>query len=382
MNILAIAPHGIYREISRSFVHNQLREFVRLGHRVRVIIPYAIGKKMNEKRVFPLAPIRVADGVEICYMRCLSFGNFGERNLVNAFTVKSAFLALEKTILKDFIPDVVHAHTLGTVSETGALIKRRYGCPLLVTTHGSDTTVPMNQHRYAQMRRLCDKADMIVAVSGVLRGRLLPCETKTPVVAVHNGFPLDHLAAPVQKRSLSFQQTSNLIELKKVDVTIRAFAQIAEAYPEAVLTVVGEGPLLAELKSLCDQLGVSDRVVFTGPLSNGEVFSRLSQTEFYVMPSVREGFPISYLEAMASRCVVIGTSGEGISEIVTDGENGFLVPPDEPRAIAAVVDRCMKNRAMMSRVAEAGYATAMNMTWRHNAEQYVQLFQSLIRQGS
>ena len=85
---------------------------------------------------------------------------------------------------------------------------------------------------------------------------------------------------------------------------------------------------------------------------------------------------------MASGCVAIGTEGEGISGVITSGENGFLVPRDNVDAIVEVVGSCFRDEALLKRVAEAGQIHVQSLTWPNNAARYVELFQTLTRQGS
>ena len=122
----------------------------------------------------------------------------------------------------------------------------------------------------------------------------------------------------------------------------------------------------------------ADDVVFAGQLSNQEVQERMSEAAYFAMPSVREGFGIVYLEAMAAGCIVIGTEGEGIADVITHGENGFLVPADDPEAIVRVIRSCMEDPRLAAAVAENGRKTALAMTWPYNAAQHQELFEKLM----
>ena len=133
-----------------------------------------------------------------------------------------------------------------------------------------------------------------------------------------------------------------------------------------------------ELEKLCEELGISDVVTFTGQLQHQDVMEHMSRTQFYIMPSVREGLPISYLEAMGMGCAIVGTATEGIAEVVTSEENGILVQPGDYDTIAAQVCACIENPAKASSIAQAGRETAQNMTWNHNAQELLALFQELI----
>lgn len=381
MNILVVCNYDLYKNLTYSFVHSQIREYVKLGHRVRVIIPVAMGKRArNGKRFDKPLLISNVDGVEMYDLRFLSLGKYG-RNGFNLSSVKTTVRLLRNLILKDFQPDVIHAHTFGVDSELGVLLKKLTGCPLVVTTHGGDTTVLVNQGKLDQLRRYCEEVDVVVPVSRALEGRLRKCGTQTRIRTIHNGFHDEGITQNVEKVSCSCLQVSNLIELKQIPVTIRAFEKIHRKYPQARLTIVGQGPDRQMLEDLCEQLQISDAVTFTGQLQHPDVMDYMSKTQFYIMPSVREGLPISYLEAMGMGCVIVGTATEGISELVSHGENGILVQPGDFEAIAVHVCDCIADPAKAGAIAAEGRKTAQQLTWNHNAQKLVGLFAELIGQA-
>ena len=177
-------------------------------------------------------------------------------------------------------------------------------------------------------------------------------------------------------------QVGHLTTQKRVNVTVEAFRLLKERHPEASLTLVGEGPERAVLERQCAASGLKDSVRFTGEVPNAEALAELGQARFFVMPSVHEGFGIVYLEAMASGCVTIGTEGEGIADLIVSGKNGFLVPPDDPGAIADVIEYCLQNPEAAAAIAEQGQKDARGLTWDNNAKQYLELFEQLIQHHS
>lgn len=385
MNILIVCHFSMYREFSRSFVHNQAKAYAALGHRVRVLVPIAIGvKDWDNKRFSSALQKREQDGVELFLLRRLSLSKYGKY----AFNTPCCICAISRKfheILDGFSPDVIHTHTLGMDSEVGAWLKTKLHVPVVTTTHGSDTIIPMNTGKKEFLKKYCDSVDAVIAVSGFLKKYLEPCGTKTPIHAILNGFDIHHLPDTVMRDSrpaLSIAQTSGLIPQKNVDITIRAFAKVYSSHPEAVLTVFGDGSERKSLESLCRQLNVSDAVHFMGNRSNQEVLCQLTKTRFYVMPSVREGLPISYLEAMGSGCITIGTADEGIAEVITSGENGFLVSPDDPEKIAEIIEWCLSHPEEANMIAQKGREKALGMSWEDNASNCVRLFESLIKRRS
>lgn len=374
MKILVVCHYGLYQDLTASFVHNQAKEYAALGHRVRVIIPNGIGKNgPGRGRVFPLLSERETDGVELVDLRYVTLSRFGEKH----FNTSSAVAAIRvhwNRIFDDFRPDVIHAHTLGFDSEIGAWLKKKLHCPLVVTTHGSDTVLPLEKGQQALLKRWCDQADAVVAVSRCLKQRLAVCGTKTRLYSIYNGFVPRPIPAGNERNAYSMIQVGHLIPSKRVDETIRALALLRKDYPDMTLTVVGQGPLREELERLCVPLGVKDAVCFSGQLPNDQVFALLCRSRFFVMASKPEGFGIVYLEAMAAGCVTIGTEGEGIADVIEHGVNGFLVPADDPDAIAAVIADCIQNPEKAAQIADRGKQTALKLTWRENARNYIDLF--------
>lgn len=378
MNILVVCHYGLYQDLTSSFVHNQIREYAALGHNVRVIIPNGIGKKGRYGGRFgPAVRISQADGVTLCDVRYVTLSKRGKK-WFNSPSIISAVRLHWKKIMGDFKPDVIHAHTLGLDSELGAWLKARTAAPLVVTTHGGDTMKPLAEGDEPLLRRYCDQADRVVAVSHVLKGHLSVCGTKTPIEVIHNGYVPHQDTGDMERDPYAMIQVSHLIPLKRVEVTIRAFAKLKEKYPQMKLTVIGSGTQRNMLEQLCSQLGIADAVTFTGQVSNREAFAAMKASTYFVMASAPEAFGIVYLEAMAAGCVVVGTQGQGIADIVTDGEQGFLVPADDPQAIVRVIDRCIQDPETCARVSANGRELARQMNWTVNAEKYLGLFQCLL----
>lgn len=377
MNILAVCHYGLYEDLSFSYVHAQTRAYAEQGHQVHVLIPIAIGKSRNRCRLFPLHQCEVVDGVHLHYVRFVSLSNHGKK----FFNTASAKLAIQthfRTLFKQFVPDVIHAHTFGFDSSIGVWLKKKLGCLLVLTTHGSDVSIPYEQGKKEYIKTCCEQVDTVVCVSSALAQKVKSCGVDIPVRSILNGFNLQYLPDNLEKSPLALLQVSKLDAQKKVDVTIRAYAQIRQQYPEARLTVVGQGPERENLEKLCAELGVQDGVTFRGQISNEKVLEEMAKAQFFVMPSVREGFGIVYLEAMSCGCVTVGTQGEGIADLIVNGENGFLVPPNDPGAIAGVICRCQDCPNEVQAVTKRGQEAARALTWKTNAEKYVTLFRALI----
>ncbi|MBE6939118.1 MAG: glycosyltransferase family 4 protein [Ruminococcaceae bacterium] len=376
MNILVIGHYGLYRHLSASFVHQQAKTYGELGHNVRVLIPIPLGKAFNKKKFGPGFFRTEADGIQLNYLRYASFSNIGKRHINN----KSAVLALRphlKKLFSDFTPDVIHAHTLGLDSGIGAWLKKRFGCPLVVTTHGSDAFVPFNSGKKEHLRHFAKGADTVVCVSSLLERTVRDSGVSEPTEVILNGFRVNEVRSR-PKDPLTIVQAGYLVARKKADITIRAVALLKRDYPDIKLKIIGNGTEEQRFRELASTLGVSENVIFTGYLSNPELLAEMSSATFFVMPSINEGFGIVYLEAMANHCVTIGTEGEGIADLIRHGENGFLVPPDSPESISAIISQCIGTPEKTLEIAGRGYLDATELTWAKNAAKYLELFSELI----
>ena len=165
-----------------------------------------------------------------------------------------------------------------------------------------------------------------------------------------------------------------MIKQKHFDTTLHAFAQLKMKYPTACFTIIGQGGERGLLESLAEDLGVRGSVRFMGQMPNEVVMSEMAKAQFFCMPSVREGFGIVYLEAMASGCITIGTEGEGVADLIENGKNGFLVPPEDPDAIVRVIEWCLEHSEESESIAQQGRRDALSLTWECNAAQYIDLF--------
>lgn len=377
MNILVVAAHGLYADYGASFVHSQAKEYVRAGHRVRAVVPVAIGKRLpGAGRISAPVTRRVQDGVEIYYLRYPSLGHFGE----NGFNPASAQLTARifmGALLRGFAPDVIHAHAILFAGRIACDIGAHCGAPVVITTHGGDTDLALTPRENARAARICSAAACVAAVSGVYAKKTRRIGGSAPVVCILNGFNAVNVR-PAPKKRRSIIQVCYLTARKHVDVSLAAVARLCRKYDGISFTVVGSGVERAGLEKLAHELGLDGCVEFCGFLPNDETMARMAQSEIFLLPSVDEGFGIAYIEAMASGCVAIGTQGEGISSVITSGENGFLVPPLDADAIAAVIARCFDAPEYASGVAEKGRESAMSLTWERNAAEYIALFEKIL----
>jgi glycosyltransferase involved in cell wall biosynthesis len=126
-----------------------------------------------------------------------------------------------------------------------------------------------------------------------------------------------------------------LVPWKGVDGLLQALI----ALPDCRLTVLGDGPQAASLRRLADDLGVGDRVTWTGVVPPAGVREALRAADAFILNSTYEGLPHIVLEAFGAGVPVIATRAGGTPEVVADQENGLLIAPGQPEQLAAAVRR-------------------------------------------
>jgi glycosyltransferase involved in cell wall biosynthesis len=173
---------------------------------------------------------------------------------------------------------------------------------------------------------------------------VLPNPVVTPELA-----PREQLRARhgLEGRTLVF--AGRLSIQKAVGVTLDALAQL-----EGVsLVLAGDGPDAGLLRRRASELSLDGRVRFLGPQPRERVLELLGAADAVVLSSNWENFPHVLVEALGVGTPVIATATGGVTEIVTDGENGLLVPPGDPDALAAAVRRYFEDPALQDRLRAA-----------------------------
>jgi len=205
--------------------------------------------------------------------------------------------------------------------------------PMVTTLHGTDITLVGNHPNYkTAVSFSINQSDVVTAVSNDLKEETYRLfDIKKEIHVIPNFIELDkyrnesHIACQrsvmADKEERIITHISNFRKVKRIPDVVKIFYKIQQKIP-AKLMMVGDGPERVKAEDLCEELGISDKVIFFG--NSSEIDSILSYSDLFLLPSETESFGLAALEAMAWGVPVISTNSGGLPEVNVEGESGFM----------------------------------------------------------
>lgn len=172
--------------------------------------------------------------------------------------------------------------------------------------------------------------------------------------------------------------TRNFEPLYNIPCTLRAFAIIQKAYPEASLTLVGSGTQWDALQRLTHSLTLRN-VRFVGAVRPDDMWRHYAEADIYLQTPDIDNMPASVIEAFASGCVVVSTDAGGVPTILTDGVNGYMVPCGDYRAAAERAIRVIEDPETARRLAAAARESCERYRWVAVRSQWLSAYQRLLK---
>ncbi len=340
--------------------------------------------------------------------RASSTGPFGVRYLPTPLPARSAgdlgrfalrapgALSKWSRAVREFRPDVLSVQCFGPNGLYALGVHRRYGVPLVITSHGETLGDDNGVYaRSALLRR--GLRDALAAASAVtapseyvlddLRKRFGLGE-RGGVVIPNGVSDVDASASPdaelrsahrsgsVARRDDLLVAVGRLGRMKGFDLLIDAF--VAADVPGVVLEIVGDGPERTALQEQIARVGLTGRIRLAGQATAEVVASRMAAATAVVVPSRSEAFGIVALEAWRAGAPLVMTSRGGAAEFVRDGEDGLLVDPIDRPALVAAIRRMLRDEPLRRILAANGRARVPEFEWSRVAESYERIFRDVV----
>ncbi len=268
-------------------------------------------------------------------------------------------------VIRQWKPEIVHAHDPHAVSMAGLALSfsAPQPRPRLVASRRVDFHLQKHSFSLWKYRQV----DLFIAASGAIRDVLVSDGIRaSQIVVIHDGIDVAKIGRlpPVDIRAEFWlphgapvvANVGALVPHKGQKYLVEAMTHVVREVPDAHVVIFGEGELRPALERQIKELHLEKHVLLAG--FRPDVLQLMKTADLFVMSSVTEGLGSTVLDAMAMKLAVVGTLAGGIPEAVIDGTTGALVPPAHAADLAAAMIRLLEDRALRTRMGEAGLAHA------------------------
>lgn len=269
--------------------------------------------------------------------------SYPSRSLSKAFFFFDA-IKIFKYVRSKHPIDLVVAQDPFLLGLAGWWLKARYGAKFIISFHGDFWDNPhwlrerlINRYLLWISYFTVPHADAIRAVSEAIKNKVAArigsarkiAVIPTPVVlerfSLSTGASIERIRNQYGKKRIVLF-VGRLTKVKNIPFLLEAFLRVKEAYPRAALVIVGDGPERDSIEALRDQLALREHVFLPGRAEYTSMLDYYSAADFVALSSFSEGLPKVLVEAAAARKALVATNVGGVSELIKEGENGFLVP--------------------------------------------------------
>lgn len=264
------------------------------------------------------------------------------------------------------------------------LLKKSCRIPYIVSLRGGDVPGfrPYDFKLFHKLvapflRVIWRQADSVIANSNGLRDLALAFDSSIEIPIIPNG--VDGAKYKNESREWTparIFSVGRIVHQKGLDLGLRALAHLKDL--DWHWNIAGDGPQLDALKSLTNELGLSDRVTFLGWLSREELIQWYHHSNLFLFPSRHEGMPNAVLEAMSSGLPVVATSIAGSEELVLDGVTGLLVNAEDIDSLRNGLSRLIVEEKTRMQMGQASrQRVESEYSWENVARQYSEKLQAI-----
>nr|WP_321268044.1 glycosyltransferase [uncultured Sulfurimonas sp.] len=289
-----------------------------------------------------------------------------------------------KKIIKEFEPDIVHAHYASSYAFVGALCGFS---PFIVSVWGSDVfSFPKKSFLHkAVLKYNLKKADKILSTSHVM-AKETKLYTNKDIEVTPFGIDIEQFKPTYTKEEL-FEKDDIVIGTVKtleekygIEYLIRAFKIICDKYVELPLKllIVGEGSLGSYLKNLTKELEIDNKVIFTGKVPFTDVSKYHNMLSVSVSVSNSESFGVAIIEASSCAKPVVVSNVGGLPEVVEDGVSGFVVPPRDPQKTSDAIEKLIIDDKLRNTMGNNGRIIVKKLyNWKENVVLMLNIYKEI-----
>ncbi len=293
--------------------------------------------------------------------------------------------------------DLLHVHHPFVSGSFGLYAANRYKVPLVFTNHTrydlyvkqylkllpetvSDSALQTYFHSFSQ------GCDALVAPSEGMAEVMRTWKTEGKIVVIPNGVQTEHFANPprrITRAELGLPENA-VIALyvgrmsgeKNIDRLLRLFRYVADEHASVYLVLVGDGPDLDDLRRLAQELGITERVRFTGGVPYATMPEYMGAGDFFVSASLSEVHPLTFIEAAAANLPSLGIRSPGVSDIIQNGETGLLAENND-LSFGLRFLHLAQDAELRHRLGQQAGDRARKLSVENNARRLLELYREL-----
>ncbi len=337
--------------------HELALDLAKRGHQVWVIAPSERARTVRESA------------------RNLRVHRFASFEWPSYEGLRIAFLpvASVSALIRQIRPDIIHVHSLLMLGQIGRMLGKSLGIPVIGTNHylpinlsatlsASAFSKPFNALTYRYIVSFFNGCDMVTSPTATAVSLLRSQGLRVPARAISNGVRVTKFADAQPDAALLralripadtpiLLHANRLSKEKRVDVVLEAMRHITHP---AHLIIVGSGPERQRLARQARELGLEDRVTFSGWIGDDTLAKLYMASSVFMIASEGELQSIATMDAMLAGLPVIAANAVALPELVQNGRSGTLFPPGDSVACAAAVNRLLADKRLRERMGAAG----------------------------
>lgn len=289
-----------------------------------------------------------------------------------------------RTFIKYSNIDILHSH--GYKSNFYAILATLFMNTQKVTTCHNWIGTGYKMKFYEKLDKfLLNRFDKVISVSSLIEKEILDNGiSKSKVVIIDNGIDIDKFTdvknIDYLRKEFNLNSDSKIIGTigrlsaeKGLLYFLEASKRVLGKFPHTKFLIVGDGPLRQELQKESVKLGIEKDVIFTG--IRNDIPEVLSLMDIFVLPSLKEGLPISLLEAMAAKKSIIATNVGGVPGVIKNGDSGILIEPKDVQGLVDNIIELIKNRKKAIFLAQNAYEKVKKeFSSKKMAEKYIWVY--------
>lgn len=338
------------------------------GHDVLVVAPDY--HKPYDDQSLPFKIVR-SRSIKVSRNECWAFPSLGKR-------VKNA--------LDEFKPDVLHAHTLGTITGYAIKYAKRHNLPLICTVHTKfkycfDEVAkfpPLVNYLLRRIMKRANKADVVTSVSNSMIEELRAYGLNKDVTIIRNGNDIKEktLIEKTKNEKFTLLYVGMIISYKNLKFSLDVLNELRKYNDNFVFYMVGRGAHEKKFRRYVKKLNMNQNVVMTGAITDKNKLKDIYKSaDLLLFTSIFDNDSLVLIEAAENQVPAIVLENTGSAERIVEGETGF-VGTNDTKAFAKKIDVLMQNQELLKKV--GGKAVEICISWDKIIAEYIDLYEKAI----